>query len=263
MPNGTFRGVPSPLAFRGPPRARRAMWARLLLLFGALSSSASSTCRTCQPAFWHPLTTSVDYDATAAAAAAATTATATTADLVVVHCARDLGWLAHAVSSARAQCLLEIRRVHVYSKCGARPNITRAALPAFVEVISLHESPNVGRCDHAYAAHLAGGPARGIGTTPPAPTDLLLFAKDSSNANWYGKQNVGWCEQANVAHARGFACGRRNEHTWHVARALALFERPFYRVEWDQARGKAQSSNKAAAAAQAKQRKREFRRFRR
>ena len=234
------------------------MWATVL--FGSalcsLSSStlSSSTCQTCQPPSWHPLT-NVDYEATATATVPATA----TATLVLAHCARDLGWLVHAIPSARAQCGLEIRRVHVYSKCNARPNMTRETLPDFVEELSLHESPNVGRCDHAYAAHLAGASS----ATPSAPTDLLVFAKDSSNDNWYGKQNVGWCEQAKVARARGFGCGRRNEHTWHVARALALFERPFYRVEWDQARGKVQSSNKAAMAAQAKQRKREFRRFRR
>ena len=34
--------------------------------------------------------------------------------------------------------------------------------------------------------------------------------------------NVDWCTQAQVATSRGFGCGRRNEHTWHVARGLAL-----------------------------------------
>lgn len=72
-------------------------------------------------------------------------------DVVVSLCKHDLQWLHEYVESLRSLGA-PVRNVTIYSKCGvAAP----AANPGAAWSQTVVELPNVGRCDHTYAYHMA------------------------------------------------------------------------------------------------------------
>ena len=121
------------------------------------------------------------------------------AELVLAHCKRDLSWVSEAMS-ALLSCQVNVTAVSVYSKCNATH--TLGTLPSGARVTAL---PNVGRCDHAYAHHLASRP-------PTELEPLVLFLKDTTyhgSDPHFNVLNVPLCHMAAAARGRfDFGCGR-------------------------------------------------------
>lgn len=91
-----------------------------------------------------------------------------TAEIVVSHCRHALGWIPSARRGIE-QLQMALTRITVYTKCGKHDELR--ALPALrgAHIVSL---PNVGRCDHVWAYHLA--------QRYEVLADLVLFVKDST-----------------------------------------------------------------------------------
>ena len=219
----------------------------LFLAAGRARSPLGAHCRcpACAPANWTPLS---------ATTAQATGRRPTSVEIVVSHCRFRIRWLANVRADLEA-CGYAVRApIYVYSKCGK----TDVGAPPGAVVVRL---PNVGRCDHTYAHHLAE--ARTTATRGDA--DVILFLKDSflsGSSPEYKRLRMGICEMARVARTHGFGCGRRPMPTatdgarsgqhraqrdvcpttalrsdYHVSAMLAEFELPSYAKTHDQRRG--------------------------
>ena len=117
-------------------------------------------------------------------------------EVVVSHCNTPLHWLS-TLRSELSGCGVDVRSIRIYSKCGRPP----VGAPANATVVSL---PNVGRCDHTYAHHMAHQHA--------FLEPLVLFVKDSMHSGAWGKRTdlkVPICHVAAIAHVRGMGCHRR------------------------------------------------------
>lgn len=103
-----------------------------------------------------------------------------TAELAVAHCAVQLDWLQGALTSIDAVGM-RLTRLNVYLKCGrsafSHPRfdevMERMMVPKNVSTVK--ELPNVGRCDHTWAYHLA----RYYSTL----AHVVIFMKDSTFCN--------------------------------------------------------------------------------
>ena len=179
------------------------------------------------------------------------------AELIVSHCSRPLDWLSNVTSMLRG-CGARVRAVHVYTKCNRSHTI--GWLPEYARSVEL---PNVGRCDHTYAYHLA---SRNLKQPPPP---LTFFMKDTSMAGSdkvFVSIMVPLCAQvANARRPIGFGCGRypldkvplrRKQQMnqvvgedvplptphaylvsdWHHTASLGAFRVPRYEKEHDQAK---------------------------
>ena len=62
--------------------------------------------------------------------------------IIISHCKETLEWVEEAIAG------INVKRLTIYTKCG-KPVL---GAPPFAHVIKL---PNVGRCDHTYALHMA------------------------------------------------------------------------------------------------------------
>lgn len=98
-----------------------------------------------------------------------------TAELAISHCAQRLHWLPRVTHAVR-DSQLQLKRVTVYLKCGdgafSFPRSERTSLRGLLRTINL---PNVGRCDHSWAHHLA--------RFHESLADVILFVKDSTFNN--------------------------------------------------------------------------------
>jgi len=72
-------------------------------------------------------------------------------DVVVSLCEHDLAWLHEYIEGLRTLGA-PVRNVTIYSKCGA---VAPVAEPRGAWIQTVVELPNVGRCDHTYAYHIA------------------------------------------------------------------------------------------------------------
>lgn len=178
-----------------------------------------STSYMCSNRIWQPLTTSIHtsrHDGVVKAG------------VVVSHCNQDISWLAGEIELLR-RCRMapvEVTSLHVYSKCGVMP----IGIPSWASLIRL---PNVGRCDHVYAYHLAETPAANL-------QDVTIFLKDS----YYANRGADWerpvlttCQFVSAAwqNGMGFGCAmspRANEvvlgSAWHIGDQLAQFSMDGY-----------------------------------
>lgn len=91
-----------------------------------------------------------------------------TAEIVVSQCRHGLGWLEGARASIESRGLF-LARTTVYTKCGRYEKLVALPVLRGAEIVQL---PNVGRCDHAYAHHLA--------RRYTSLADMVLFIKDST-----------------------------------------------------------------------------------
>lgn len=199
-----------------------------LLLASLLGPTA---CPTCDPSTWTPLSSPANLSGAGGAGGAPRYR----ADIVVSHCRFRIRWL-RLFRAELESCGFDVRRVTVYSKCGKAD----VGAPAGSTVIRL---PNVGRCDHSYAHHLAGREEHGA--------DVTLFLKDSilgGSSAEFRALRVGVCSMAHIALTSGFACGRRPipsalapgssirpvRSDYHDASLLSGFEMPQYVKTHDQ-----------------------------
>lgn len=119
------------------------------------------------------------------------------AELVIAHCTLPLGWVPPAIAELAA-CGVDVVATFVYSKCGRG---VKGLPKGLARVRTL---PNVGRCDHTYATHLA--------SNYNSLEDLIIFAKDSSvdgSLAYSRRAAVRFGELARAALARGFGCRAR------------------------------------------------------
>lgn len=170
-----------------------------LLLAVALAASrrhqawASCQCPACAATTWTPLSTTT-------ARANGRRRGRIVVSIVVSHCRFRIRWLANVRAELEA-CGFAVRApIHVYSKCGKAD----VGAPPGAIVARL---PNVGRCDHTYAHHLAESAGTTVGDA-----DVVLFLKDSylsGSLIEFKRLRIGVCKMARVAWQRGFGCGRR------------------------------------------------------
>ncbi|KAH8072246.1 acylglycerol lipase [Aureococcus anophagefferens] len=108
----------------------------------------------CSDAQWAPLT-----------ARPARNDSRATAELVVAHCAGNVGWVNFVAAELR-DCGVDVRDVYVYSKCGDAEGARRKLPDARVERLS-----NVGGEHHTYAHHLF----RRVSSGAPLHQVVLFF----------------------------------------------------------------------------------------
>ena len=139
--------------------------------------------------------------------------------VVISHCTHSLRWMRPHLRAMRADAL----EVFVYSKCG-RP-VEDAPPGSLVRTL-----PNVGRCDHTFAHHLA---LQSTAKAPPT-SDLVLFAKDTPP--WETFSPIGWTmpleEVVESVASSGFACGQQpysQYSVYHDSRRLLAFSIPTYK----------------------------------
>ncbi|KAH8074430.1 acylglycerol lipase [Aureococcus anophagefferens] len=151
-----------------------------------------------------------------AAALAGRTARAT-AELVVAHCAGNVGWVNFVAAELR-DCGVDVRDVYVYSKCGDAEGARRKLPDARVERLS-----NVGGEHHTYAHHLF----RRVSSGAPLH-QVVLFFKDEDLAPELRKLAAPVCATAHAALGHvGFGCGRRpaaGGSALHMMNELADFD---------------------------------------
>ena len=113
-------------------------------------------------------------------------------DVVVSLCKHDLTWLQEYIEGLRTLGA-PVRNVTIYSKCGA---VAPVANPLIEWSQTVVELPNVGRCDHTYAYHMA--------EKFWDLADATIFIKDSY-------------DPASPQHRPGLYLPRNVEYTWeHV-----------------------------------------------
>jgi hypothetical protein len=159
----------------------------MAVMFATIAAWGQCQCSECHPANWAPLS---------AVMTQAHGRGPTSVSIVVSHCRFRIRWLAN-VRAELEGCGVAVRATYVYSKCGKAD----VGAPSDAVVIRL---PNVGRCDHSYAHHLA---EFGAGLD----ADVLLFLKDSflsGSSAEYKMLRMGICGMVQVAWQHGFGCGR-------------------------------------------------------
>ena len=134
----------------------------------------------------------------------------------------------------------DIGSVTIFSKCGKKVDTEemKKLSASVTEIVS----PNVGRCDHAYAAFLSSltssaPPAGGGGV---ADEDVVFFVKDT----YPDRATIGrlraLSEMVAMARTRGFACAqgqRGGESAWHNADRVKDFKmRKYERLRRDEGR---------------------------
>ena len=118
-------------------------------------------------------------------------------DVVVSFCNHDLAWLHEYIEGLR-DLGAPVRNVTIYSKCGAVAPMAKAGSAWSQTVVEL---PNVGRCDHTYAYHMAEK-FRDL-------ADATIFIKDSYDPNSPQADRV----------ADGLDAPRKVDYTWeHLKR---------------------------------------------
>ena len=118
-------------------------------------------------------------------------------DVVVSLCTHDLTWLQEYIEGLRSLGA-PVRNVTIYSKCGA---VAPTANPLSAWSQTVVELPNVGRCDHTYAYHMA--------EKFWDLADATIFIKDSYDPNSPQADRV----------AGGLDAPRKVDYTWeHLKR---------------------------------------------
>jgi hypothetical protein len=118
-------------------------------------------------------------------------------DVVVSLCTHDLTWLQEYIEGLRSLGA-PVRNVTIYSKCGA---VAPVAHPLIEWSQTVVELPNVGRCDHTYAYHMA--------EKFWDLADATIFIKDSYDPNSPQADRV----------AGGLDAPRKVDYTWeHLKR---------------------------------------------
>ena len=118
-------------------------------------------------------------------------------DVVVSFCNHDLAWLHEYIEGLR-DLGAPVRNVTIYSKCGAVAPMAKSGSAWSQTVVEL---PNVGRCDHTYAYHMAEK-FRDL-------ADATIFIKDSYDPNSPQADRV----------ADGLDAPRKVDYTWeHLKR---------------------------------------------
>jgi len=160
-------------------------------------------------------------------------------ELVVAYCSASLKELALDMALIQADPHLKLNRVTIYSKCGVTVNeeLSEMARQTATPVRLIH-LPNVGRCDHTYAHHLA------THYDTFDDTDVIVFVKDSHIAHSRGRTKVSLEQLVRHAteHPVGFACGRymfpkrRGLHFTNVAvwPDMMWMKMTAYKTSWDQ-----------------------------
>lgn len=168
-----------------------------IVAYAMFQSSAfnvlASRCNACQPTHWQPL--SIPGPAILQLVHSGEQRL-TPAEVVISHCNTPLHWLSNSLDELRG-CGVDVRSIRIYSKCGHSP----VGAPKNVTVVRL---PNVGRCDHTYAHHMA------IRYNLLEP--LVLLLKDSMHSGAWGLRTdlkVPICHVAAIARVRGIGCSRR------------------------------------------------------
>jgi hypothetical protein len=159
---------------------------------------------------------------TATDSAAAVGRTNVSVELVVTHCSHDLTWISQTrdelVSSG-----LHLKRATIYIKCGGLRRLAQMPALKGMQIVSL---PNVGRCDHTWAFHLAH--------RYYSLADVIIFLKDSTFDYPLIELRALLHSTLGVVHAarlRGFGCFRRpdlSSSEWHVRREAFKFRLPGY-----------------------------------
>lgn len=183
--------------------------------YGNFDDDDGDVPRICSNRTWNPLTTAIRIDSK--------DRFAIPAGMVVAHCEQDLNWLEDEIERLE-DCpggAIDVRSVHIYSKCGKEP----VGAPSWASIIYL---PNIGRCDHSYAYHLALTPSTKL-------QNLTIFLKDSYYANRRFEEDrpvIPVCQFASAAwqNSMGFGCGMAarvfggmKSSDWHLMDRLGRF----------------------------------------
>eukprot|EP00560_Eucampia_antarctica_P005537 CAMPEP_0197841166 /NCGR_PEP_ID=MMETSP1437-20131217/46020_1 /TAXON_ID=49252 ORGANISM="Eucampia antarctica, Strain CCMP1452" /NCGR_SAMPLE_ID=MMETSP1437 /ASSEMBLY_ACC=CAM_ASM_001096 /LENGTH=375 /DNA_ID=CAMNT_0043450877 /DNA_START=189 /DNA_END=1313 /DNA_ORIENTATION=- len=111
--------------------------------------------------------------------------------VVISHCDKPIGWIWEDFIPKD----FEVDSTYVYTKCG---NDVEGA-PQDAQIIVL---PNVGRCDHTYAYHMAR-----LDSDHAANNNVVLFLKDNDYRNDDGRE---FFELMQITSLNGFACNERS-----------------------------------------------------
>lgn len=148
-----------------------------------------------------------------------------TAEIAVAQCAYPLAFLERVTADVeRRGGGLRLVRVTVYSKCGQTPTVP--SLHGTGATVRVQTLPNVGRCDHTWAHHLAAHYA--------SLADVVLLIKDSHESYPVERLRalaVGVPEALQQARVGGFACFRGAELSpsrWHVRSEVLSFRMASY-----------------------------------
>ncbi|KAG8457418.1 hypothetical protein KFE25_011273 [Diacronema lutheri] len=141
-----------------------------------------------------------------------------TAEIAVSQCSYPLAFLTQLAADVAGAGGLRLVRVSVYSKCGQTPALPPLPSGVDARVVPL---PNVGRCDHTWAHHLAARYG--------ALADLVLLVKDSHETypiERLRRLSVSVPDALEQARVGGFACFRAGELSpsrWHLRRQVFTF----------------------------------------
>jgi len=112
--------------------------------------------------------------------------------LVVSHCDKPLGWIWDQFLPPG----IVLNRVVIYSKCGKEV----IGAPDDAEIVIL---PNVGRCDHTYAYHLARNGQASLNKNQL--NEIVLFMKDNpQRMEWWDRRSFD--ELLRITVSNGFGC---------------------------------------------------------
>jgi len=138
---------------------------------------------------------------------------------------------------------LRLKLILIVAKCGETAALRALQNTASHElwgVLKIVQQPNVGRCDHSWASHIA--------TNYRTLASRLIMIKDSwADHNIFERLNG---SALVAATASGFACAYNNhkdgnEHLWHSAAELLSFKISDYKMSWDQSNHSIASDFKA------------------
>ena len=167
-----------------------------------------------------------------------------TAELAISHCGQSLDWL-EEVTGVMRDSQLQLERVIVYLKCGdgafSIPSSAQASLSGLIRTTTL---PNVGRCDHTWAYHLA--------TFYSNLADFVFFVKDSTFDNPY-RRLAGLTRSPGMAISDvvrlGFGCFRRTilKGRGHGLEGRLHLRRKVFDMRMSKYRGHTTTAGRAAA----------------
>ena len=145
-----------------------------------------------------------------------------TVSIVISHCKEPLDWVEETTAGLR------VKKLTIYSKCGVSPS----QAPASASVIKL---PNVGRCDHTYARHMA------TISDEEDQSEVLVFMTDTHRRDHHQKINprplVDVVEEANglvgfgcgeIPFASGLSASLHGLSLWHLTSEVEKFNMDNY-----------------------------------
>ena len=162
-------------------------------------------------------------------------------EVVIAHCKHSMDFL-EDMRGDIVSAGLRLKLILIVAKCGetaALRALQNSASHELWGVLKIVQQPNVGRCDHSWASHIA--------TNYRTLASRLIMIKDSwADHNIFERLNG---SALVAATASGFACAYGNlqcklrdstcklgkdEHLWHSAAELLSFRISNYQKPWDQ-----------------------------